>query len=144
VAAIQRPGFGSFPRTIPLPVSGKGLLVAAFVGLGLVGLLPVLESSSATTTGFTVTELEAQRDQLKSEVNQLESEVASFAALDYVERQATDRLGMVEPGERIFISVDKPAPALERLPSTYQASEDSSEEGRDPWWKPLADLLDFS
>ena len=28
--------------------------------------------------GFTVTELEAQRDQLNSEVNQLESEVASL------------------------------------------------------------------
>jgi hypothetical protein len=144
MVAIQRPGFAAFPRTIPVPVSAKGLLVAGFVGLGVIGLLPVLESSSATTTGFTVSELEAQRDQLKSEVNQLESEVASFAALDYVEAQATGRVGMVEPEERIFISIDEPAPPLERLPSTHQATGESSEDGEGSWWQPLADLLDFS
>jgi hypothetical protein len=142
MAVIERPGF-AFPRQIPLPLSGRGMVVAGLLGLALLGLLPVLQSSSATTTGFTVNDLEARRDSLQDEVSTLESEVAGYASLDYVERQAADRLGMVEPETRLFVSVPLAAPPLERLPTRYEPALVNEESPDTPWWQPVADLLDF-
>ena len=142
MAVLERPGF-AFPRQLPLPLSGRGMVVAGLVGLAVLGLLPVLQSSSATTTGFTVNDLEARRDSLQDEVSTLESEVAGYASLGYVEQQASTRLGMVEPETRLFVSVPVPAPPLERLPTRYEPATVEEEVKGTPWWQPIADLLDF-
>jgi hypothetical protein len=142
MAVIERPGF-ALPRQIPLPLSGRGLVVSGLIALAFLGLLPVLQSSSATTTGFTVNELEARRDSLQDEVSTLESEVAGYASLDYVEREATERLGMTEPETRLFVSVPLAAPPLERLPTRFEPAPVEEETTGSPWWQPVADLLDF-
>lgn len=142
MAVIERPGF-AIPRPLALPLSGRGIIVSALLALALLGLLPVLQSSSATTTGFTVNDLEARRDSLQDEVSTLESEVAGYASLDYVEREASERLGMVEPETRLFVSVPLAAPPLERLPTRYEPKEIQEQSTGTPWWQPVADLLDF-
>lgn len=118
-------------------------MVAGLLGLGFLGLLPVLQSSSATTTGFTVNDLELQRDGLQNEVNTLQGEVAVYSSLDYIEREATGRLGMVVPERRLFVGVDEAAPPLERLPRRFEPRPLESPLASTPWWQPLADLLDF-
>ena len=91
MAVIERPGF-AIPRPLALPLSGRGIVVSALLALALLGLLPVLQSSSATTTGFTVNDLEARRDSLQDEVSTLESEVAG-ATPDLIDVEVQDVTG---------------------------------------------------
>jgi hypothetical protein len=119
-------------------------MVLGLIALALLGLFPVLQSSSATTTGFTVSELEVRRDLLRRELNSLESDVALYASLDYVETRATTQLGMVQPEHRLFVTVPQAAPSLDRLPSRYEPREDLASTSGEPWWQGVADLLDWS
>jgi hypothetical protein len=143
MAAIGRPATSALPQTLRLPLSGRAAIVAGLVVLGLLGLLPLLESSHATTAGFTVGELEAQRDGLRAEVSNLETEVAGYAALDYVEGEATTRLGMVPPTQRLFVSVDEPAPRLDSVPWRYRPQAVAEDGDSSPWWQELAGFLNL-
>lgn len=143
MAVLDRPGFGALPRSLPLALPGRGMVLAGLVGLALLGLFPVLQSSGATTAGFTVQELESRREELRSEISNVENEVGYYSSLNYIQYEAENRLGMVQPTTRLFVPVGTPAPPLERLPARYQPRAEFEDKAAAPWWQPLADLFAF-
>ncbi|MPZ22405.1 MAG: hypothetical protein GEU28_02440 [Dehalococcoidia bacterium] len=141
MVAIPRSAPAALPRTWHLPVSGRTIVVLGLVGLAMLGLLRVVQSSYTTSTGFTVTELEQQRTALHAEVNNLENDVTVHASLNRVEAEARGRLGMVEPTQRIFVTVDEAAPPLDRLPARYQPAIAKEDAGDLPWWQKALSAL---
>jgi cell division protein FtsB len=120
------------------------VLTIAIVAVGLAGLLPLLQSSQTTTTGYSIRQLERQRNDWEARSHELEAEIASLAALDRIEREARERLHMEAPEHTVYITVDVASPASQPVPDRFLppkkqegAKEDQS------WWQSLLDLLPF-
>jgi cell division protein FtsL len=118
------------------------LILAAMI-VGLAALLPLVQSSGATTTAGNIRRLEQEREDMQARLQELEVRVAGLGSLSRIEHEATTRLKMVKPQEVHYIRVDAPAPAPHRLPSRYLPQPaDSSSAGSSLWedvfgWLPL-------
>jgi cell division protein FtsL len=118
------------------------VLTIALVAIGLAALLPLLQSSQATTTGYSIRELERQRNDWQARIHELEAEVASLASLDRIENEARDRLKMQAPEDTVYITVDLPAPESQPIPERFLPPKNQeTTQGDKSWWQSLLDLL---
>lgn len=132
------------PRAKGRPLGMPAVLTIAIVAVGLAGLLPLLQSSQATTTGYNIRQLERQRNDWEARSHELEAEIASLAALDRIEKEARERLHMEEPADTVYITVDVPRPESQPVPARFLPPEKQESAKEDQsWWQSLLDLLPF-
>lgn len=119
------------------------LLTAAALAIGLAALLPLIQSSSATTTNGNIQRLEQEKTDWQARLREIELEVAGLSSLNRIEQEAIERLGMVPPEEIRYITVPGPAPEAWRPPSRFlPAPTEQQESGSSLWdkafgWVPL-------
>jgi cell division protein FtsL len=138
--ADERPAPRAKGRPLGMPV----VLTIALVAVGLAALLPLLQSSQATTTGYNIRQLERQRNDWEARIHELEAEVASLAALDRIEEEARQRLNMQTPEHTVYLSVDVASPESQPIPDRFlpPKKQESAKEDQS-WWQSLLDLLPF-
>lgn len=122
-----------------LGIPAVTILAAGFVAAA--ALLPVAQSSDATSTGSDIRRLEVQKADLQARIHLAQTEIAEQAAIDRVEQRARD-MGLV-PAERfMYVRVSAPPPAA-GMPSRYLNEEEPvspATEGQS-WWKALLSRL---
>jgi cell division protein FtsL len=138
--ADERPAPPAKGRPLGMPV----VLTIALVAVGLAGLLPLLQSSQTTTTGYNIRQLERQRNDWEARIHELEAEIASLAALDRIENEARERLHMEAPEHTVYITVDVPRPESQPVPDRFLPPKKQEGVKEDQsWWQSLLDLLPF-
>ncbi|MHB8577978.1 MAG: hypothetical protein ACYDCQ_21920 [Dehalococcoidia bacterium] len=97
----------------PLTLLGAaGLILAAM-------LLPVVQSSDATTTGYTIRRHEQELSDINAHVYQLQAEVAQLGSMGRIASEAT-RLGMLPGGQSaVPVTVNYAPPAKVVLPRRF-------------------------
>lgn len=132
--AIGR-GFG---RRIGVP--GLGVLAAGLVAAA--ALLPVAQTSNATATGHAIRALESRRADIQASIRATQSEVATLGALDRVDREARERLGMAPADRFMYVTVPRPAPVA-GMPARYLNEEApaAATPAAMPWWKAALNRL---
>jgi cell division protein FtsL len=110
-----RSALGGLLHSPSLPV----LLTFAAMAIGLAALVPIIQSSGATSRAGQISQLEEQRAGWQARIRELELDVAQQGSLDRIEREAKTRLKMEQPKESHYIAVPVPAPEQHRLPSRY-------------------------
>lgn len=118
------------------------VLTLAVMAIGLAGTLSLLPSSQATSTSYSMRQLETTRNDWRARTHELEAEIASLGSLERIEREARERLGMVPPTETIIITVDMPPPEKQIIPERFlPTTEEKPEEDQQSWWESLIDFL---
>ncbi len=110
------------------------------IGIALAALLPVLQSSQATSTGAELRALERARAAQQAQIRQLASQVGELAALARVETVARERLGLTPARPTTVLSVDAPPPDR-LLPARFLPRREPVVETELPWWQQLVDVL---
>ncbi len=138
---ISRP----LPKPLPRLTGVRPVLLGAFLVVAALGLLQVIQTSSATTTGYNLQRLEDERSATQAEVHQLEAEVAVLTSIDRIDSEARDRLGMVPADNTMTLSVEKQAPGQQLVPLRYltEKPEASQAAHSTAWWRKLLGLLSF-
>jgi cell division protein FtsL len=132
--APAAPGFWS-GTTLPI------VLLAAAMLVGLAALLPLVQTSGATTTAGHIRQLEQERADWQAQLREQELRVAQLGSLARIEKEARERLKMVPPTDIRYIRVDAPAPAPHRLPSRFWTEEEESSTAGSSLWQDLAGWL---
>ena len=125
MATIQRTGRHIVSDLLRSPNMPTLLIISALV-IGAAALIPLVQSSIATSTNGNVRILEQQRDDWQARIQELELDVATMAGLNRIENEARDGLKLVEPKEIRYITVPVEAPegtaARPRAPSARRTS----------------------
>jgi cell division protein FtsL len=95
------------------------LLTIAAIAIGVSALLPLIQSSSATSTAGEVRTLEAERNDMRARLRGLELELAQMGSLSRIEQEAAARFKMGPAKQQYYIAVDAPALEPRRIPSRY-------------------------
>lgn len=111
------------------------------IGVAILGLLQVLQTSQVASTGFELRTLQAERTRLESEIRLLEAGIADRSQLERTLNEAITRLGMVEPERTLRLSVDEPAPNTMPLPRRYIEAAPAIEQDPAAWWEPLLERI---
>lgn len=127
------PALTEFMRSPSLPV----ILTAASLVIGLAALLPLVQSSGATTISGNIQALEQQKADWQARLRELELDVATLGSLDRIEQEATSRLKMGPPREMHYISVDLPPPEQRRLPSRFMPPAHEQKEAGSSLWQDI-------
>ena len=120
-------------RSPSLPV----LLIASTVAIGLAALLPLLQSSDATTTNGNNQRLEQKAADWQARLHEIELEIASLGSLNRIERGAMERLQMTVPEKIHYITVDVPVPEEQRLPNRFLPEQTERQESGSSLWDKL-------
>ena len=139
--AGNRQGSSAIPEVLQgtnIPV----ILILAALMVGIAALLPLVQTSLATSTGGNVSRLEQLREDWQARLHEQEVNVARLGSLDRIESAAKVRLKMVAPDSVTYLRVDAPAPAPLKLPSRYLPDEKGPVESESLWeeffgWIPL-------
>jgi hypothetical protein len=115
-------------------------LVSAVAVLAVSAMLPVVQNSTATSRGFEITNLQAQRSGLEGDLRVLESDVATLTSLDRVQRRAAE-IGLYPAANSIWVSVDEAGPAPAKIPAEYLPPPARATGATDPWWRSLLEWL---
>jgi len=118
MATVHKSGTGAVSGVLHSPSLPVALIAAAVV-IGLAALLPLVQSSGATSIAGNIHLLEQQKADAQARVRELEVEVAQLGSLNRIEQEAKKRFQMGPPKEVHYISVDAPAPRERRLPSRF-------------------------
>lgn len=123
-------GFG---RRVGIP--GLGIVAATLVAAA--ALLPVAQSSSATSTGHQIRDLETRRADLTAAIYVSQSDLATLGSIDRIEREARGRLGMI-PAERwMYVTASAPPPVA-LMPARYLNTDEvplPQVSDAAPWWR---------
>jgi hypothetical protein len=111
--------------------------MGAALAIGLAALLPLIQSSGATSTAGDISRLEQEKADWQTRLHELETEVASLGSLERIANEARVRLKMVPPANVHYLSVDAPPPAERRLPSRYLPPPPQQADGGDSLWDKL-------
>jgi cell division protein FtsL len=106
-------GFNSLPL----------ILVLAAMIVGVAALLPLVQSSGATSTVGDITSLQRERDDWQTRLEEEQLKVAQMSSLSAVRKLATEKLHMVEPDDIRYITVDAPAPSQDIIPTQLLPEE---------------------
>ena len=116
MAAARKPVAATGVLQSPaLPV----LLTLAALVIGVAALLPLIQSSSATSTAGEVRTLEAERTDWRARLRALELEVAQMGSLSRIEQEAAARFGMGPAKQQHYIAIDAPALEPRKIPNRY-------------------------
>ena len=118
------------------------ILIMAALVVGVAALLPLVQTSLATSTGGNVSRLEQAREDWQARLHEQEVRVAELGSLNRIEREAKVRLKMVAPDSVTYLRIDAQAPAPHKLPSRYLPDEKEPVESGSLWgdlfgWLPL-------
>ena len=113
--ARRQPAASGVLRSPALPV----LLTLAAVVIGVAALLPLIQSSSATSTAGEVRTLEIERNDQRARLRALELEVAQMGSLGRIEQEAAARFKMGPAKQQHYIAIDAPALEPRKIPSRY-------------------------
>ena len=94
--AANRQGSSAIPEVLQdtnLPV----ILILVTLVVGIAALLPLVQTSLATSTGGNVSRLEQLREDWQARLHEQEVNVARLGSLDRIESEAQERLKMVAP-----------------------------------------------
>jgi cell division protein FtsL len=116
-------------------------VIICVVVIGIAGLLPLLLSSKVTSTSSDIRQLERVRNDWQARTQELEAEIAVLGSLDRIEKEARDRLGMVPPGETVYITVDQPAPEKQIVPLRFLPPEKEQPRQEESWWESILGML---
>ena len=133
-------------RPLAAPVRRPPALIIglAFIIVAVAGTVPLIQNSDATARGYTLGDLEQQRDELRMQLHELEAEVGMLGARSRIEHAAHDRLRMIMPEHTIYVQVDVPGPAALSLPAQNLASPAQvtrADEGSASLWKRSLEAL---
>jgi hypothetical protein len=105
------------------------LLTLAALVIGVAALLPLIQSSSATSTAGEVRALEIERNDMRARLRALELEVAQMGSLTRIEQEAAARFGMGAAKQQHYIAIDAPALEPRKIPSRYlpEPADESSD-----------------
>ena len=117
------------------------LLVGLLLGVAILGLLQVLQTSQVASAGFELRTLQAERGQLESEIRLLEAGIAEKARLTALHHEAITRLGMVQPQKVLQLSVQEAAPHGVPLPRRYINTPPLIAQEQIAWWEPLLERI---
>ena len=139
--AANRQGSSAVPDVLQdsnIPV----ILILVTLVVGIAALLPLVQTSLATSTGGNVARLEQLREDWQTRLHEQEVNVAELGSLSRIESEAQERLKMVAPDSVTYLLVDAPAPAPRGIPSRYLSEEEGPVEGESLWeeffgWLPL-------
>lgn len=140
MATIQKTERRFLPESLRSP-SLPTLLIISALAVVSAALVPLVQSSIATTTNGNVHRLEQQRDDWQARTQEKELEVATMASLERIEKAATTDLNMVEPKETRYVSVDEAPPEPRRLPSRYLPPATEEGQNQPAIWEQLLDWL---
>ncbi len=110
------PGLAHSPN---LPV----VLTIAAVIVGFTAMLPLVQSSGATSRAGEIQQLQDDKNGMQARLRELELEVAGLGSLARIENEAKTRLQMELPKETHYIAVDAAPPEDDKLPSRYLPTE---------------------
>ena len=136
-------------RSEPKPATSLRLgpvLLIAGLAIVIIALLQIVQTSEATTTGFSIQSLKQEKLELESAVRGVEAEVAALSSIERVEREAA-RLGLAPATSRTTVTVNVPLPATSggALPSRFAPDEtEEIEANGSPWWRELLESLPFN
>ena len=150
-AALPRTGQNPLPSAVrPMP-EGWGVArrrisrftVASFalLAVGVVGLVQVLQTTQVAATGYEVRALEREQQNLDADIRLLEAQIASSSNLDRIQKDATTRLGMVRPAQKVRVATDVPAPAIVPLPRRYVPVQEFQEPPGVAWWERVLGIV---
>ncbi len=132
-------------RSSAIPLQDSNIpviLILVTLVVGIAALLPLVQTSLATSTGGNVSRLEQLREDWQAQLHEQELTVAQLGSLDRIDGEARGRLKMVTPESVTYLLVDAPAPAPIKLPSRYLTEETGPVESESLWeeffgWVPL-------
>ncbi|MER3420008.1 MAG: hypothetical protein C4290_05565 [Chloroflexota bacterium] len=130
--AEARPQVQSQPTR--LPRSGA-LMAAALVATA--ALLPVVQSSNLTTTGYEIRALEQRRSDLQAAIYNAQVDIAYLGSLERIEREARSRLGMVPAERTVSVQVNVSPPPPRRIPARYLPEPPPTPTRRTGFWERL-------
>ncbi len=113
-------------RAIPGVAQSPGLpviLTVAAVIVGFAAMLPLVQSSGATSTAGKIQRMEQEKAGMQARLRELELEVAELGSLSRVETEAKTRLEMEAPKEVHYLPVDAAPPEERKLPSRFLPPE---------------------
>lgn len=114
------PGLGRGRRVPALSTVLASAMVAA------AALMPVVQSTLATTTGYETQRLEQQRNDLQAAIYQQQTEIAQLGSLERVDREARERLKMAPATGGIAITVNRPPSISGEVPARYLPAEEEA------------------
>ena len=120
----------------------------AVFGLCIAAALPVIRTSSVTESGTELRALEAEREQLNSEIRSLAAHVGQLGSLARVKEQAVERLNMVPARPTVVLEVSQSPPAR-TLPARFLpvgselagGVEQASADAGTSVWRSIFDVL---
>lgn len=110
------------------------------IGIALAALLPVLQTSDATSAAASQRGLERGRARLQAEVRLLASQVGELSALNRVADVAQTRLNLVPARPTVVLTV-KETPPSRLLPARFLPQQDLELVETLPWWQTLFDVF---
>ncbi|MDA0302351.1 MAG: cell division protein FtsL, partial [Chloroflexi bacterium] len=113
----------------------------ALLAVGVVGLVQVLQTTHVAATGYEVRALEREQQNLDADIRLLEAQIAASSNLDRIQKDATTRLGMVRPEQRVRVATDVPSPAIVPLPRRYVPAQEFQEPPGVAWWERMLEVI---
>lgn len=138
--AIARPlpdGWGVVRRRL----SRTMIVALALLAVASAGVFQVLQSSRVAEVGYTLRDLEVERESLDAQIRLLEARIADSSNLEHLREQAVQRLGMVPADGSLRIQVDTPAPEVMPLPRRYVEIPERKTPPEASWWEELIGSL---
>lgn len=121
----------AWPEILPGASLAVVVTVAA-IAVGLAALLPLIQSSGATTTNARMQRLQQELADWEARIQELEVEVATLGGLERIEEEARRRFQMVPAQETIYITVDATGPQPRKLPSRFLPQPEPSRQSESP------------
>lgn len=142
MAAINHP-LGGARRGIPIPRPIGTLnwwVLGGVLVVGVSAMLPVIQSSTATSEGFRTQQSQSDEAKLQGDISLLEADVAQLTSLPRIQRRATE-LGLAPAEDPIYVNVDEAGPAPAKIPSEFLPTAVPKTDLPEPWWKSIVNLL---
>jgi hypothetical protein len=104
------------PRVLRLP--SLGILAASGLVAGA-ALMPVVQTSNATTTGYENRRMEARKTDIQAAIYNAQTEIAQLGSLERIDKEARGRLGMVPADRSTIVTVQEAAPEQRQVPARF-------------------------
>ena len=111
-------GAQASPQILPSPSLPVAITIAA-IAIGLAALLPLIQSSDATTINARIQRLQQELADWEARGQELEVTVATLAGLERIEKEAARRFNMVQAQDTIYLTLDVAEPQPRQLPSRF-------------------------
>ncbi|HXG36002.1 MAG TPA: hypothetical protein VNL15_03440 [Dehalococcoidia bacterium] len=119
-------------RTSSLPL----LLTVVLLAVGFAALLPLIQSSVATTRNGQIQQLERAKADWQAQVQESEALIAYLGSLDRIEREAVQR-GMKPPEQTYYVKIPGPGPESKKLPSRFLPPPERPLQPEESWWEKI-------